>query len=186
MIEVQSWSVGGDTKTQNAFDLPVVFLAFNRPEETRIVFECIRRQRPRRLLIVTDGARQGHPTDAARCADVRSIVTRSIGRARSRSTRQTQNLGCGLRISSGLDWVFETVEEAVILEDDCVPSDDFFNFMGAMVPYYRSDTRVGTIGGTNAVATYDIRLTDSYFFSVYPALWGWGCWRRAWRLYYSI
>lgn len=183
MIEVQSWSVGGDTKTQNAFDLPIVFLAFNRPEETRIVFDCIRRQKPRRLLIVLDGARQGHPTDADRCADVRSIVTAVDWPCEVSINAATQNLGCGLRISSGLDWVFDTVEEAVILEDDCVPNDDFFNFMAVMLPYYRFDTRVGTVGGTNAVATYDIRLTDSYFFTVYPALWGWGSWRRAWRLY---
>jgi hypothetical protein len=29
-----------------------------------------------------------------------------------------RNLGCGLRVAGGLTWVFENVEEAIILEDD--------------------------------------------------------------------
>lgn len=182
MIEVQSWIVGGDHRNQSSFELPVVFLAFNRPEETRSVFECIRRQRPRRLLIVTDSARRGHPTDASRCADVRSIVTQVDWPCEVSINAETENLGCGLRVSSGLDWVFDTVEEAVIIEDDCLPCDDFFNFMAAMVPYYRSDTRIGTISGSN-LTLQDLRLNDSYFFSVYPSLWGWGSWRRTWRHY---
>jgi hypothetical protein len=33
------------------------------------------------------------------------------------------NLGCKKRVSSGIDWVFEHVEEAIILEDDCLPFD---------------------------------------------------------------
>ena len=31
------------------------------------------------------------------------------------------NMGCRRRVSSGLDWVFDTVEQAIILEDDCLP-----------------------------------------------------------------
>ncbi len=159
-----------------------MFLAFNRPEDTHKVFDCIRRQRPRRLLIVTDGPRPDHPTDAGRCADVRSIVTAVDWPCEVSINAATENLGCGLRVSSGLDWVFDMVEEAVIIEDDCLPCDDFFKFMSAMVPYYRSDTRIGTISGSN-LTLQDIRLNDSYFFSVYPSMWGWGSWRRTWRHY---
>ena len=38
------------------------------------------------------------------------------------------NLGCGPRVSSGIEWVFQTVEEAIIVEDDCLPHQDFFYF----------------------------------------------------------
>ena len=37
-----------------------------------------------------------------------------------------ENLGCRKRISSGISWVFSETEEAIILEDDCIPDLAFF------------------------------------------------------------
>jgi len=40
-----------------------------------------------------------------------------------------KNLGCKIRISSGLNWVFSKVDHAIILEDDCIPDPSFFSFV---------------------------------------------------------
>jgi len=37
----------------------VLFLVFNRPDTTKIVFEAIREARPPRLYVAADGAREG-------------------------------------------------------------------------------------------------------------------------------
>jgi hypothetical protein len=92
------------------------------------------------------------------------------------------NLGCRDGPASGIDWVFSCVEEAIILEDDCVPHPSFFRFCGEMLARYRDDRRIATIAGTNVQAGAK-RGEASYYFSKYPTIWGWASWRRAWALY---
>ena len=98
---------------------PVAFLIFNRPAETARVFAEIRRARPRRLLVVADGAR--HEKEAERCRETRAVVERVDWECELSTNFSDVNLGCRRRISTGLDWVFSQCEEAIILEDDCLP-----------------------------------------------------------------
>jgi hypothetical protein len=79
-----------------------------------------------------------------------------------------------------LDWVFSQVEDAIILEDDCVPHPDFFPFCSELLERYRDDQRISHITGLNAESLHE-RTTFSYFFSRYSPSWGWATWRRAWQ-----
>jgi hypothetical protein len=89
------------------------------------------------------------------------------------------NLGCKRRISSGLDWVFNQVEEAIILEDDCLPDSSFYPYAATLLERYRNESRVAFVGGTNfAPALW--RGSASYRFSIHGGIWGWATWRRAW------
>jgi hypothetical protein len=54
---------------------PVLFLVFNRPEQTGRVFEAIRAARPHRLYVAADGPRPDRPGESERCAEVRTIAT---------------------------------------------------------------------------------------------------------------
>ena len=90
------------------------------------------------------------------------------------------NLGPKRRFSSGLDWVFNQVEEAIILEDDCLPHPSFFRFCEELLERYRHDERVAVIYGTNFLHRWG---PYSYFFSRYPQGWGYATWRRFWKHY---
>ncbi len=92
------------------------------------------------------------------------------------------NLGCRQRVSSGLEWVFQEVEEAIILEDDCLPHSTFFRFCEELLDRYRGDERICQISGVNFQNRYN-RMKYSYFFSKYNYIWGWASWRRAWKGY---
>ena len=92
------------------------------------------------------------------------------------------NLGCRARVSSGLDWVFSAVEEAIILEDDCLPHPSFFRFCEELLGKYRDDHRVMLISGDNFQRGAG-RMQDSYYFSRYPHIWGWASWRSSWERY---
>jgi hypothetical protein len=92
------------------------------------------------------------------------------------------NLGCARRVSSGITWVFSQVEEAIILEDDCVPEASFFPFCAELLERFRADSRVGVIAGSN-FQRRDVTGGMSYYFSRYPHCWGWATWRRAWQTY---
>jgi hypothetical protein len=163
---------------------PVVFLIFNRPETTRKVFAEIAKAKPSKLLVVADGSRPNCFGEAEKCAETRSIIERVDWDCEVLTNYSEVNLGCKSRIASGLDWVFSIVEEAIILEDDCLPNETFFRFCEELLKRYRDDERIMSISGTNQ--RFDkLRTQDSYYFSRYNHIWGWATWRRAWQYYDS-
>jgi hypothetical protein len=105
---------------------PIAFFVFNRPLVTSRVFSVIREVRPEQLLIIADGARADKPEEDEKCQEVKNIVSKVDWPCQVFTNYSPVNLGCRRRISSGLDWVFERVERAIILEDDCLPEYSFF------------------------------------------------------------
>jgi hypothetical protein len=161
---------------------PVAFLIFNRPSTTERVFSAIRNARPPKLLVVADGPRPEQPGEAERCAAARAVIDRVDWPCEVLTNYSEINLGCKKRVSSGLDWVFSEVEEAIILEDDCLPHPTFFRFCEELLERYRDDERVMTISGDN-FQFGRLRTGYSYYFSIYSHIWGWASWRRAWNRY---
>ena len=161
---------------------PIAYIIFNRPRHTRETFAVIRAQRPSKLLIIADGPREGHPTDAERCRETREIVENIDWPCEVLRNYADKNMGCKLRVSSGLDWVFEQVERAVVLEDDCVPNEDFFPYCDALLDRYAEDPRVWVITGNN-FQNGKKRGEAAYYFSKYNHCWGWATWRRCWQNY---
>ncbi len=160
----------------------VAFIIFKRPNTTEKVFEAIRQAKPPKLLVIADGPRTDCPGEVDKCEAARAIIERVDWDCEVIKNYSDINLGCAKRVSSGLDWVFEQVEEAIILEDDCVPHPTFFPFCEELLEKYRYDTRVASISGQN-VQLGRRRTNYSYYFSVYNHCWGWASWRRAWQHY---
>jgi hypothetical protein len=159
---------------------PVAFFIYKRPECTRRVWAEICRAKPPVLLLVADGPRDEQ--DRVQCETVRTIVESVKWPCDVRRNYAGVNMGCRGRMSSGLNWVFQQVEEAIILEDDCLPTQVFFAFCDELLAHYRSNDRVMHISGDNFQDGKRRSLYD-YYFSKYPHVWGWATWRRAWRHY---
>jgi hypothetical protein len=159
---------------------PVLFLIFNRPDTTRQVFAKIREIQPRQLFIAADGPRN-IPGEAEKCALTRKTVMDAIDwDCEVKTLFRTENLGCGVAPSQAISWFFEQVEQGIILEDDCLPDASFFTFCEELLNYYKDDTSVMHIGGTNSQFGRK-RGNASYYFSKYPHIWGWATWKRAWQ-----
>jgi hypothetical protein len=161
---------------------PVIFIIFNQLDTTRQVFEAIRAAKPRKLLVIADGPREDRPGEVEKCAAVRTIVDEVDWDCEVHRNFSETNMGCRLRISSGITWAFELVDKAIILEHDCVPSASFFHYCADVLDRYESDERVMTVSGNNRLFGRT-ETADSYYFSRYPHYWGWATWRRAWAKY---
>jgi hypothetical protein len=165
-----------------SLDTPVILLIFNRPKTTRFVFDAIAKMRPSHLLAVADGPRHGIPGEADLCGEVRAIVKQVDWPCEVRTNFATENLGCRERVISGLNWAFSLVEEAIILEDDCLPDPTFFPFCQSLLARYRGDSRIAMISGNNFVEQY-VTGNSSYYFTRMAHIWGWATWRSAWQRY---
>jgi hypothetical protein len=160
----------------------VALLIFNRPDTTARVFEAIAKAKPSKLLVVADGPRSDRLGEADKCAQTRAIINNVDWDCEVITNYSPVNLGCKKRVASGLDWIFEQVEEAIILEDDCLPEHSFFRFCDEMLERYRLNERVGMVSGGN-LQFGQSRGNASYYFSRYTHIWGWATWRRAWKHY---
>lgn len=159
---------------------PVLLLVFNRPSETFKSFERLRAARPERLFVAGDGPRPGHPNDAEAVEQVRTVVGMVDWDCEVKTLFRDHNLGCARAVSSAIDWAFEFVEELIILEDDCLPSDSFFAYCAELLERYRDDQRIFVVSGDN-FQQRPPRTPYSYYFSRYNHCWGWATWKRAWR-----
>lgn len=164
------------------FEKPILFLIFNRPETTRTVFEVIKRIRPAYLYIAADGSRLQKQGEREICEALRKEILAKIDwSCEVKTLFREENLGCKLAVSSAIDWFFENVEEGIILEDDCLPDQSFFQFCRELLEKYRDDDRIAMISG-NHFGNDKIGDAD-YYFTRIPHIWGWAAWRRTWNNY---
>ncbi len=161
---------------------PVAFLIFNRPDTTKKVFEKIRKAEPERLFVIADGPRQIVERDKELCELARKITENIDWDCKVTRDYSIENYGLRKRVSSGLTQMFESVDEAIILEDDCVPHQSFFPFCQELLESYREDRKVMMISGNNFFSELKNK-GYSYYFSSFNPIWGWATWKRAWRLY---
>lgn len=157
---------------------PILFLVFNRPDKTQRVFERIRAYKPDKLFVAMDGARNS--ADEVKCKKVRAIIENVDWECDVNYLIREKNLGCKLAVSSAIDWFFDNVERGIILEDDCLPAQSFFDFTSYCLEKFKDDTRIGSIGGNNFNQGLE---GNTIFYSTYVSIWGWATWRRAWSKY---
>jgi hypothetical protein len=161
---------------------PVLFIIFNRPETTLPVFEAIRKAKPKQLFVAADGPRPGKKGEKARCEKAREIATNVDWDCEVKTLFREENIGCGRGPAEAITWFFDRVEQGIVLEDDCLPTEDFFLFAEENLDYYKYNQDVFHISGTNIQQGLS-RGTASYYFSRIPHMWGWASWKRAWNHY---
>ena len=166
-----------------AFDVPILFIVFNRPDTTAIVFQKIREIKPRKLFLAADGPRPSREGEKERCDAVRKIITEGVDWDCDVQLKFSDiNLGCGRAESSAMLWFFESVGEGIVIEDDTLPDTSFFYFCKELLAYYRNDETVRMIGGNNFQGGKK-RGDGSYYFSNLTHSWGYASWWRAWKDY---
>lgn len=159
--------------------VPVLLVAFNRPDTTKKVFDKIRDVKPKKLYFAVDAPRDGHLQDEQNVAKVKQIIEQVDWKCEVKKNYAKKNQGCGPGPKNAISWVFESEDRAIILEDDCVPSLPFFNYCDELLERYKNDTRIWVISG-NQFFEDAVNSTHSYFFVRYCASWGWATWKRCW------
>ena len=162
---------------------PVLFLVFNRPEPTRRVFEAIRAARPQRLYVAADGPRLDRFGEREHCLEVRTIATDVDWPCELHTYFFDANQGCRNAVSKAISWFFGAEQQGIVLEDDCLPSCEFFPYATSLLDYYQADSRIMKINGFNPFGAYS--SSESYFYSHFGYAWGWASWSRAWRYFDS-
>ncbi len=161
-------------------NVATIVFTYNRSYHTEQVLEALRRNTvlPQKLYLFQDGLGEGNKeewekTNRLICGvdwcDKEVIVSEN-------------NKGLAASIESGVNYAFKEHDAVIVLEDDCVPTVDFINFVQQCFVKYENDKRIYAVSGY----AWPIELqSDKY--DVYGcgriSSWGWGTWRDRWEIY---
>ena len=157
----------------------IAIVFFNRIEPLKRLVIRLAEIKPPKLYLISDGPREGREGELEKVAECREFMKNLPWRCEIRENFAEKNMGCRVRVTSGLDWVFEHEEKAIILEDDCIPEPEFFPWVEKMLGRYKDEKKVLSVSGTNLRPQLCDQSVDSVF-SKYSMIWVWATWRRAW------
>jgi hypothetical protein len=156
---------------------PILFLTFNRPEKTLRVLIEILKCNPERLYLSSDGGRNLEENKVV--VQLRKKIENLIPKNCKLTTYYSiNNQGCKNAVANAITRFFEQEEAGIILEDDCLPSPQFFKFCEHNLNLFKNNPEIFQISGTNLLGE-----TRETFISKYPTIWGWATWRDRWKLY---
>jgi len=161
------------------FDTPILLIAFNRPKNTQLIFDQIKKIQPSKLYFSVDGPRGNNSDDIIKCKEVKNITKQIDWNCELKTKFSNTNLGCGRGPASGITWFFENEHEGIILEDDMMPDLIFFNYCKSLLEKYRNNKDIHIISGGNIFKSYS--KENSYYFSRATRMWGWATWERVWK-----
>ena len=158
----------------------ILYCIFNRPDVVKETFEPIRKAKPPRLYIASDGARVDKEGEEEIVNRTRKYVLDNIDwDCQVFTLFQEKNIGCDTAIPTAVEWFFKHEEMGIILEDDILASQEFFKFCEILLEKYKDDPRVRNISGFCISRNFE--YDSDYIFCQRPYTWGWAAWRRSWE-----
>ena len=158
---------------------PVLFETFVRENYARQVWEVIKVAQPKKLYFYSNKGRPEKEGEIERNNEIRSWVKEVDWDCELHTFFRDECVDIYTSLKGALDWVFSNEPEAIVLEDDCVPSLAFFSFCDQMINRYRDNDKVWCISGDNYL-DYVPKDADC-FFSRYHFMYGWASWSNRWQ-----
>lgn len=161
-----------------ANNFPVLIVTYARPEGVKRLLETSYASGAREIYIAIDGPR--NDAVATKQLAIMNVIKdfEADKHLTLRVWQRNSNLGVAVGVITAIDWFFQNVSAGLILEDDLVPSMDFFRFVNSGLEKYESNEEIFLIAGSRMNPEFQDRDTNDW--SNYPMIWGWGTWRSRW------
>ena len=157
-------------------DLPVLVIAFNRPAHIKQLLSRLTDLQVKDVFVSIDGPRNLEEKES--CDEVLKVVLQFSDKFNLNVLFRDYNLGCGVGVTSALDWFFSKVQFGIILEDDCLPGDSFFDYFAS---YFSNQAIYVANGVTMASAHNPFKTYETVVESNYFLIQGWGTSRANWE-----
>ncbi len=157
---------------------PLVLIFYNRPKSLNRLLNSLKKHKFKKIYIISDGPKNNN--DIKLVNQCRKKINDFNFNCKTYQKFSIKNLGLKKNITSGLNWVFKRESAAIILEDDCIPSSEFFTFIEVMLKKFKNNKKISSICGTNHLSKWT-KKSDSYIISKYFHSWGWATWKNRWN-----
>lgn len=166
--------------------VPVLLVAYNRPERFKQLISSLRNSKPPTVLIAIDGPKPGNLVDIKRVSEVRCLVNEIDWTDDVEVRVRPHNFGLRAAMVDAISWGISMKGRLIIVEDDVVVGPNFLEFCNIALDKYESNPRIGQINGWNQVPhgliDRNLRKSDC-LISVYNSSFAWATWADRWSLY---
>lgn len=160
-------------------NIATILFTYNRSYHTNEVIKALSQNivLPQKLYVFQDGLKcEEHRAEWEKV----TALIQNVDFCPTELHISKMNLGVAQSIVSGINYVLDRHEAVIVLEDDCVPSVSFGNYMEQCLEKYEDNQRVWCIGGFNDPVKLDRDEYDVYGCGR-TSSWGWGTWRDRWK-----
>lgn len=161
-------------------NIPVLYIAFARPEYARQSFDAIKAVRPKKLYFYSNKGREGNADEIERNNIVRSLIKEVDWECELHSWFRDESVDVYTSLFGAINWFFEKEEMGAIIEEDCVTSPAFYDFAQQMLVKYKDDKRIWMVSGSNYIEGYNPH-GHNYIFSHNMLIHGWASWKDRWQ-----
>lgn len=166
--------------TSNHFDPAVLIIGYRRHESVLEILQICMANNVSRIYIAVDGPKKDSIQGKS---DQKKLVSNAknfekVFKGELIINHRQDNIGCAASVLTACEWVFERENAVIILEDDCIPSDDFFRFSRNALPVIQSQSDIWLACGTQFSPKFT--ETDSWLLSRYALTWGWCTTKDKW------
>ena len=159
-----------------SFDTPILFLTYKRFNTAKRVFNEIKKIKPKKLYFASNIPQRANIEEMKLVNRVRYLIEEINWECNVIKIFHKKHLPVSKSIPKSISTFFKFENEGIILEDDCLPSGDFFKFCQIMLKKYKNEN-INVICGSRFVKPRD----NDIYFSKYNHAWGWATWKTSWK-----
>lgn len=153
----------------------VAVFAYNRSAKLKKVLDSLKKnKRPDKLYLFQDGLKGGTPVGEW---EKTGEVIRSVDWCQKEIKISAYNKGLSESILEGINYVFLENDAVIVLEDDCVPHEDFVEFMTQCLECYANEKKVWNVSGYAWPVDMEKPEGEDVYFCGRISSWGWGTWK---------
>ena len=162
-------------------DIALAVFAYNRPVHLQKVLDALKNNiRLQNVYIFQDGLAE--EKDRENWIKVQNAI-QSIDWMEYSYITYPQNKGCASSIEDGITYVLSEHEAVIVLEDDCVPHEDFISFTVGCLEKYRENKRVWGVSGYAWPMSLSKEKTSDVYACGRNSSYGWATWEDRWEYY---
>jgi len=94
---------------------------------------------------------------------------------------QSENQGLAKSIINGVTEIINQYERIIVLEDDCVVSEYFLNYMNSALDYFKDRAHIGSISGYTPLINKLMAFEPDIFCVPRSCSLCWGTWKHIWN-----
>lgn len=161
-------------------EIAVLIVGYRRKDNIKKILKICAANQVSTIYVALDGPKQDSRPGLIDNLEIRRVIDdfEKIYAGEINKFYHNSNLGCAASVLSACDWAFETAQNLMILEDDCIPTNDFFKFSKLSLIEMEKNSNIWISCGTQ-FAPKNLS-NDSWVLSRYALTWGWCTNRKNW------
>ena len=156
-------------------ETPIVLVTFKRQDSLKKIVELLKQYEIKNLVIVSDGPRSA---DEARAVNEVRTLLDTLDAENLIKIYADSNRGLKENLTEGVSAALEQSTEALVLEDDCIPSHQFLELCDKLAFRLRNNSALAGFCGTSFLPSF---LPVFFWTSRKFNVWGWIAKREVWR-----